>query len=207
MPVVIRNILSKSEIDDIRRAFESEGIDINSTTGDKVTTHTSNLFSIDGKISRHTRERIRKHMPIHKTLPISIINGDVKPHIDKPADGTKNHKETTLLYLEGDGKLCVEGKEIDITPGTLVKFNAKERHWTEGCSKKKLLIGPLSEDGIRVGFAAQRSIQNTTHQNGGVKSRKSRDSCSTHKKLCKYNRKTRKTRRQKRHNYKKNIKY
>jgi hypothetical protein len=87
----------------------------------------------------------------HSKIPVKVIHGDSRPHVDKAHDG-KAHKRTSLLYLEGDGHLFLEDKKIPIRPGLYVEFDAGVKHWTEGSEKPKVLLGPMSERGGPVGW-------------------------------------------------------
>lgn len=135
---------------------------------------------------------IRSIYAQHAEIPVRVINGDSHPHVDKAHDG-KGHKRTSLLYLEGDGHLFLENTKIPIRPGLCVEFDADVKHWTEGSKKTKVMLGPMSERGGPVGIgdfggsgmSELITLGNSTHHNGGGKSKKRRSHKKSRKRLHK----------------------
>jgi len=84
------------------------------------------------------------------TVPMRWIKGDTHPHIDK---GTHSFDTTYLAYLtDSPGNLMIDGKAYPIAKRNAYIFPEGLSHETiETGSVPRLLLGPMSENGISVG--------------------------------------------------------
>lgn len=85
-------------------------------------------------------------------LPMRWIKGDTLPHIDK---GEKHFNHTYLIYLTNSvGNLVVADQHYSITAGDAHVFSEGLEHATINTGdSERLMIGPMSETGFRVGGA------------------------------------------------------
>ncbi len=85
------------------------------------------------------------------TIPMRWIKGDTLPHIDK---GEKHFNNTYLIYLtDSIGNLIIDGQTHSITAGECHIFNEGLEHYTINTGNtERLMIGPMSESGFRVGL-------------------------------------------------------
>jgi hypothetical protein len=84
------------------------------------------------------------------TIPMRWIKGDTVPHIDR---GEKPFNNTYLIYLtDSIGDLIIDGQRYSITAGECHIFNEGVEHYTINTgNSERLMIGPMSETGFRVG--------------------------------------------------------
>ena len=84
------------------------------------------------------------------SIPMQWIRGNTLPHIDK---GSSTFSTTHLVYLTADqGELRIGDESFPIRANTAYMFQEGIEHETIGTSgEPRLLIGPMSETGIRVG--------------------------------------------------------
>jgi len=86
------------------------------------------------------------------SIPMRWIKGDTKPHIDR-----SNHifDKTYLAYLtDSQGELVIDGESYPISKGSAYIFSEGLEHETIGTGyEPRLLLGPISEQGIEVGAA------------------------------------------------------
>ena len=84
------------------------------------------------------------------TLPMRWVKGDTLPHIDK---GERDFNNTYLIYLtDSIGNLIIDGQTYSITAGDAYMFNEGLEHYTINTeNSERLMIGPMSESGFRVG--------------------------------------------------------
>ena len=84
------------------------------------------------------------------TVPMRWIKGDTHPHIDK---GTHSFDTTYLAYLtDSPGNLMIDGKAYPIAKRNAYIFSEGLSHETiETGTVPRLLLGPMSENGISVG--------------------------------------------------------
>jgi len=85
-------------------------------------------------------------------VPMRWIKGDTLPHLDS---GTQEFEKTHLVYLTGSSGIFRVG-DIDypITEGAGYVFSEGLYHETIGTGiEPRLLLGPMSEDGLAVGGA------------------------------------------------------
>jgi hypothetical protein len=85
------------------------------------------------------------------SIPMQWIRGNTLPHIDK---GSSPFSTTHLVYLtEDQGELRIGDESFPIRANTAYMFQEGIEHETIGTSgEPRLLIGPMSEAGLRVGF-------------------------------------------------------
>jgi hypothetical protein len=85
-------------------------------------------------------------------VPMRWIKGNTVPHID---NGLKQFEKTHLVYLtDSQGEFLLENKSYPITKGSALVFNEGLRHETINTGlEPRLLLGPMSEEGLAVGAA------------------------------------------------------
>lgn len=85
------------------------------------------------------------------TIPMRWVKGDTLPHIDR---GERAFNKTYLIYLtDSIGSLIIDGQMYSITAGDAHIFNEGLEHYTIGTeNSERLMIGPMSESGFRVGL-------------------------------------------------------
>jgi len=85
-------------------------------------------------------------------VPMRWIKGDTPPHNDRCDTHFNN---TSLIYLtDNAGSLAVDGQTHPITSGNAHSFSEGLEHYTINTGDEpRLMIGPMSEDGFRVGAA------------------------------------------------------
>jgi hypothetical protein len=88
-------------------------------------------------------------MHIH-SFPMRWIKGDTAAHIDR---GEKHFHNTYLVYLtDSIGNLIIHRTSYPITAGDAHIFNEGLEHYTiNNEDSERLMIGPMSEMGLRVG--------------------------------------------------------
>jgi hypothetical protein len=84
------------------------------------------------------------------TIPLRWIKGDTPAHIDR---GEQEFHNTHLLYLtDSIGNLFIDGQTYEINAGDAYVFNEGVEHYTINTGNtERLLLGPMSETGFRVG--------------------------------------------------------
>jgi len=87
------------------------------------------------------------------SIPMRWIKGDIPSHSDK---GENNFSNTYLLYLtDSIGNLIIDGQSYPIKAGDAFIFNEGLEHSTINTrTSERLMIGPMSETGFRVGAPA-----------------------------------------------------
>ncbi len=85
-------------------------------------------------------------------IPMRWIKGDTHPHID---NSSRQFEKTHLLYLtDSPGELVIDGASYPIHKGCAYSFAEGLRHETVNTgSEPRLLLGPMSEEGVAVGAA------------------------------------------------------
>jgi len=101
-------------------------------------------------IRRVLTENLNLNCSSIDTVPMRWIKGDTHPHIDK---GTHSFDTTYLAYLtDSPGNLMIDGKSYPIAKRSAYIFSEGLSHETiETGSVPRLLLGPMSENGISVG--------------------------------------------------------
>lgn len=144
---MINNILSPNEIFDIINdpivKKEKEGLSdaqrevkFSISLPDAIKTKIGNSLSID--------------LSQAETIPMRWIKGDTLPHIDR---GEGHFNNTYLIYLtDSIGELIIDGQTYSITAGEGHIFSEGLEHYTINTGdSERLMIGPMSESGFRVG--------------------------------------------------------
>ena len=95
------------------------------------------------------------------SIPMRWIKGDTPPHIDK---GENHFNNTYLLYLtDSIGNLIIDGQTYPIAAGNAHIFSEGLAHSTVNTGdSERLMIGPMSETGFRVGEAPIIYFNNET---------------------------------------------
>lgn len=128
-----------------------------------VSKNQENLFTIN--LPRHIKEKIEKvfEISLPENVPMRWILGDTKPHIDT---SNENFQNTYLMYItDSIGELIINNKKYNITQGSGFVFPENTLHETLNTgTEKRLLLGPINEKGIRVGFSGTiiSAVGNTT---------------------------------------------
>ena len=143
---MISNLLSSNEIADIVNDPIVQSNKEKLSTLDKVD------FSI--QLSDEIKHKLENGFNISlsqiTSIPMRWIRGDTPPHIDK---GESHFTNTYLMYLtDSIGNLFIDGQSYQITAGDAHIFNEGVDHYTINTgSSDRLMIGPMSETGFRVG--------------------------------------------------------
>lgn len=87
---------------------------------------------------------------LYNNVPMRWIKGDTKPHVDVCQ---KHFDNTYLIYLvDSIGELVINNNSYPITEGTAYKFPENLNHETINTGNEpRLLLGPMSEEGLTVG--------------------------------------------------------
>jgi hypothetical protein len=81
-------------------------------------------------------------------LPLRWIRGDLSSHVDIGGGGSV----TNIVYLsDSDGSLVVDNESFEIKAGMWYQFAEGTSHQTIDTSGERLLLGPMSNQGIPVG--------------------------------------------------------
>jgi hypothetical protein len=112
-------------------------------------------FSIPLSLSMKEKIKEQLHLDLFHlhSIPMRWIRGDTHPHIDNSSQSFTN---TYLMYLnDSPGHLLIDGQSYPISEGTTYVFNEGLYHETRNTeSVPRLLLGPMSESGLTVGFAS-----------------------------------------------------
>ena len=145
---MISNLLSPNEIAEILNN------PIVNSNKDKLSTLDKVDFSI--QLPDAIKNKLETGFGIDLTqiasIPMRWIKGDTPPHIDR---GENHFNNTYLLYLtDSIGNLIIDGQSYPITAGNAHIFNEGLAHSTINTGdSERLMIGPMSETGFRVGGA------------------------------------------------------
>jgi hypothetical protein len=141
---MISNILSATEITEL---FNDPIVNINK---EKLSTLQQVDFSIQVSDTIKTKLESGLAIPLSQTIPMRWIKGDTPPHTDR---GEKQFTNTYLVYLtDSSGHLIVDGQAYPIAAGDAHIFNEGLEHSTINTENSvRLMIGPISESGFRVG--------------------------------------------------------
>jgi hypothetical protein len=143
---MISNLLSPNEIAEILNN------PIVQTNKEQLSTLDKVDFSI--QLSDAIKNKLETGFGIDLTqiasIPMSWIKGDTPPHIDR---GGNHFNNTYLLYLtDSIGNLIIDGQSYPIAAGDAHIFNEGLAHSTINTGdSERLMIGPMSETGFRVG--------------------------------------------------------
>lgn len=145
---MIHHLLSSNEIADI---LNNPIVEINR---EKLATTEIVDFSIE--LSDTIKHKLETGLDMNlsqiTSIPMRWIKGDTAAHIDK---GETLFHNTYLVYLtDSIGNLIIDGTSFPITAGDAHVFNEGLEHSTINTeNSERLLIGPMSETGFRVGAA------------------------------------------------------
>ena len=109
----------------------------------------SEYFNIE--ITTEIKEKLLQHFNLSLSqVPMRWIIGDISLHKDV---GTHNFEKTHLIYLtDSQGNLKIENNSYPISKNTGYIFSEGLQHETVDTGlEPRLLLGPMSEDGITVG--------------------------------------------------------
>lgn len=144
---MIHNVLSSNEIADILNN------PIVQTNKDKLSTQPKADFSIElpDAIKTKLETGFGINLAQITSIPMRWIKGDTPPHIDR---GENNFNNTYLLYLtDSIGNLIIDGQSYPISAGDAHIFSEGLAHSTINTGdSERLMIGPMSETGFRVGL-------------------------------------------------------
>jgi hypothetical protein len=137
-------ILSSNEIADL---LNDPIVKINK---EKLSTLEKVDFSLQVSDTIKTKLETGLAIPLTQTIPMRWIKGDTAPHTDK---GEKQFNNTYLVYLtDSIGNLIIDGETYPITAGDAHIFSEGVEHSTINTENtERLMIGPMSEGGFRVG--------------------------------------------------------
>ena len=138
------NILTKDEI------AELVNHSVVKANQEKLSNANSISFSIP--LSQSIKAKLESHFDIDLSdpnIPMRWVKGDTAPHKDR---GEKTFEKTCLVYLtDSVGEFVVDGQTYPIQAGDAHTFQEGVEHYTMNTVGERLLIGPMSETGIRVG--------------------------------------------------------
>lgn len=143
---MISNMLSSNEIADILNSPIVQSNREKLSTLDKVD------FSIE--LSAEIKSKLENGFTISlsqiTSIPMRWIKGDTPQHTDT---GETHFSNTYLMYLtDSIGNLFIDGQSYPITAGDAHIFNEGVEHYTINTGySDRLLLGPMSETGFRVG--------------------------------------------------------
>lgn len=142
---MIHNLLSHNEINDI----------LNNSIVQSNKEKLSNLKQVDFyiELTDTIKNKLETGLNIsHITsIPMRWIKGDIPSHSD---NGDNNFSNTYLLYLtDSIGNLIIDGQSYPIKAGDAHIFSEGIEHSTINTgTSERLMIGPMSETGFRVGM-------------------------------------------------------
>jgi hypothetical protein len=149
-PQMFNNVLTESQIQYISDLPEVAEAHDRIENGAKVA-----YFSIrlNDSIKATLQQRMGLDLTAVRHIPMRWIRGDTAPHIDT---GTSQFENTYLLYLNNNpGEFILGGVSQPIIANTAFVFNEGILHETINTGTlPRLLLGPMSEDGLPVGATA-----------------------------------------------------
>lgn len=148
--------------DEIRAILEQEDVAIAKQQLDDKSSG-SVYFTLPLPISIKTklRESLGLDLFSVNSIPMRWIKGDTKPHIDR---GSHHFDKTYLVYLtDSPGVFCLGEDSYPIAKGSAYVFSEGLRHETQETGiEPRLLLGPMSEQGVAVGAATTISADGQT---------------------------------------------
>lgn len=145
----MQKCLSILDMNEINELFNNSDVISNK---EKLSTQNIVKFSIS--LSNEIKNKIENSLSIHlsDTVPMRWIKGDTLPHIDK---GESNFENTYLIYLtNSSGTLIIDESHYPIVAGNAHVFSEGIEHSTINTeNNERLMIGPMSENGFKVGIA------------------------------------------------------
>jgi hypothetical protein len=152
MTQIYKSILSDIEIQEILSCPET----IQAKTS--IDNKSSRCVSFDIPLTDNIKTILLDKMGINlrgDRLPMRWIKGDTPHHVDK---GVERFENTYLIYLtDSNGKFIINDVSYPILKGCGFLFNEGIPHETidTGRNTPRLLLGPISEKGFRVGEGLQ----------------------------------------------------
>jgi hypothetical protein len=144
---IINNVLSEEDINYILSLQEV----LEAKKGIDTKTSGSVYFSVN--LTSSIKKTIFDNFGLSlDTVPMRWIKGDTMPHIDT---SSKQFEKTHLIYLtDSQGEFLIENNPYSITKGSAFVFDEGLRHETINTGlEPRLLLGPMSEEGLAVGAA------------------------------------------------------
>ena len=155
------NLLSSIEITEL---LNDPIVNLNK---EKLSTLPKVDFSL--QISDTIKNKLESGLAIQlsQTIPLRWIKGDTAAHKDK---GEKQFDNTYLVYLtDSIGNLIVDGQSYPIAAGDAHIFSEGLEHSTINTEdSERLMIGPMSEGGFRVGAIGIYYYNNRTDASNNV---------------------------------------
>ena len=145
---MIHNILSSDEITDLLNNPIVKAIKENLSETQPVIKFSVSLPDL---IKAKLENSLSINLSQTETIPMRWVKGDTLPHIDK---GEEDFNNTYLIYLtDSIGDLIIDGQTYSITAGDAHIFSEGLEHSTINTgNSERLMIGPMSESGFRVGL-------------------------------------------------------
>ena len=142
----VNYLLSLQEVTDAK-----ERVDLLSNSG-----HINFSISIPLDLKEKIGNQIGINLSGMDTIPMRWIKGDTPAHSDRCV---KSFDKTYLAYLtDSEGSLVVDGDAYAIAKGNAYVFSEGLMHETTGTGTlPRLLLGPMSEEGIYVGAGSSIS--------------------------------------------------
>jgi len=143
MSSVITDIFDEQDIDLI--------MDLDSVQYARKRLLDSNSYSFSIELPSSMQEAIHHKLGLNLSrVPMKWIKGDTKPHIDQ---GPPSFQTTYLIYMtDSEGQLLIDQESYSIQKNTAFSFSEGTPHETIHTGlEPRLLLGPMSEDGILVG--------------------------------------------------------
>jgi hypothetical protein len=138
------NILTKDEL--------SELVNHSVVKANQEKLSNTNNVSFSIPLSEPIKVKLETHFGIdltQSTIPMRWVKGDTAPHKDR---GEKSFEKTCLVYLtDSVGEFVVDGQSYPIQAGDAHTFHEGTEHYTIHTEGERLLMGPMSETGNRVG--------------------------------------------------------
>ena len=147
------NVLSPEDIQYLNQLPEVLEAKARLRSSDSVVYFSINLTAT---IRSALLERLGVDLSNINEIPMRWIKGDTAPHVDS---GQSEFNRTHLMYLNSSpGQLVLDGESYPIAENTAFVFNEGISHETVGTgSEPRLLIGPMSEQGLPVGVTVSIS--------------------------------------------------
>jgi hypothetical protein len=147
MSVLINDILSNDDINYILTLPEV------SSSEKRIQMQTTGVINFSIILPSSIKSKILDKLGLNlDSIPMRWIKGDTHPHIDV---SSKLFNKTYLLYLtDSQGEFLIQNQSYPITKNSAFVFNEGLRHETINTGlEPRLLLGPMSEEGLAVGAA------------------------------------------------------
>lgn len=145
--IELGNILSLTEVQIAKKQLDKQ----------------NNVYFTISTLSDDIKNKIESifNLSLPKNIPMRWIQGDTKPHIDR---GIESFENTHLLYItDSKGSLVVDNIKYPIQKGSVYIFPENSYHETINTGIiPRLLLGPMSEQGLSVGGISGISVPGNT---------------------------------------------